>query len=55
MIKYAHNTRSVSVSDFNTGWKVFKQYLIVAKYLGVALNELSYLWRHQNIVNEVKN
>ena len=39
----------------NTAWKCFKQYLIVGRYLGVALNGLSLLWRHQNTVNEVKN
>ena len=47
--------RTVSVSDSNAGWKGFKQYLIAGKHLGVALNGLSLLWRHQNIVNELKN
>ena len=28
--------RTVRVSDFDTGWKGFKQYLIVGRYLGVA-------------------
>ena len=32
---------TVGVSDFNTGRKGFKQYLIVGRYLGVALNGLS--------------
>ena len=51
----AITARTVSVSDFNTGWKGFRQYLVVGRYLGVALNGLSHLWRHQNIVNKVKN
>ena len=41
-------------SDFTTSWKGFKQDLIVGKYLGVALNSLSLLWRLQNIVNKSK-
>ena len=39
--------RTVSVSDFNTDWKGLKQYLIVGRYLGVALNGLFLVWRHQ--------
>ena len=37
------------------GPKRFHKYFIGGKYLGEALNGLSLLWRHQNIVNEVKN
>ena len=37
------------------GLKRFHKYFIGGKYLGEALNGLSLLWRHQNIVNEVKN
>ena len=33
----------VSVSDFSTDWKDFKQYLIVGRYLGEALNGLTLL------------
>ena len=35
--------RTVSVSEFNTGRKGFKQYFIISRYLGVALNDLSLL------------
>ena len=34
--------RAENVSDFNTGWKGFKQYLIVDRYLGAASNGLIY-------------
>ena len=44
----------VSVSDFSR-LKKFHKYFIGGKYLGEALNGFSLLWRHQNIVNEVKN
>ena len=46
---------TVSVSDFHADGQGFKQDLIVSKFLGVALNGLFLLWRHQNIVIEVKN
>ena len=46
---------NISDMDFNTGLKGFKQYLIVGRYLGMVSNGLSVLWRHQNIVNEIKN
>ena len=44
----------VSVSDFTTDWKGFKNILFGGKYLVEALNDLSLLWHHQNIVIEVK-
>ena len=43
-----------SVWDFDTDGKGFKQFLPVGIYFEVALNILSLLWRHRNIVNSVK-
>ena len=40
-----------SVWDFDTDGKGFKQFLRVGIYFEVALNILSLLWRHRNIVN----
>ena len=45
----------ISAVGFQHGLKRFQKYFIGGRYLGVALNGLSLLWRHQNIVNEVKN
>ena len=44
-----------SASDSSTDWKGFKNILFGGGYFGDALNYLSLLWRHQNIVNDVKN